>query len=277
MDVAEVINNCEYLAYYMPWGDVQRLQEIANGFCEKSNRGIMKRCVGALDGFLLLIDSPRESAVANYKDYFSGHYHAYGVNVQALVDSKARFMEVALAAPGASSDITAVGFSKIDQKIETLPQAMFVAADNAYTCSEHLLIPFSGADKFVPRFDAYNFHLSQVRIKVEQAFGRLTNKFRILRRSLSVKYENIRPLFLAMTRIHNYCINMNTPDDAELHDVMVTIRGQQMTFVPSDIAILRANGNSFLREHLVETIATLILNRLIISSFFALLPGVRPN
>ena len=119
-------------------------------------------------------------------------------------------MEVALAAPAASSDISAVGFSKMDQKIENLPEGMFVAADNAYTCSEHLLIPFSGADKFVPRFDAYNFHLSQVRIKLEQAFGRLTNKFRILTRSLSVKLGNVRPLFLAMTRIQNYCMNMNT-------------------------------------------------------------------
>jgi hypothetical protein len=43
-----------------------------------------------------------------------------------------------------------------------------------------MLIPFVGTDRCDPSQDAFNYYLSQVRIRVEMAFGRLVNKFRIL-------------------------------------------------------------------------------------------------
>jgi hypothetical protein len=250
LDVATAINECAFLAYHMPWSDVDGLKHIARGFRRKSNRGIMKRCVGALDGFLLLIDSP--TGVPNYHDFFSGHYHSFGINIQAIVDSETRFLEVAIAAPGAANDCYAITAAKLDAKIESLPEGMYVVADNAYCPSDRLLVPFSGQDKLQPRYDAFNFHLSQLRIKVEQAFGKLTNKFRILRRSMSIGLGNVRNLFLAMIRVHNFCINQNTPDDPETPEVMLTYRGQRYNYVPSDVTVIRAAGNSFLRDFLVS-------------------------
>jgi len=55
-----------------------------------------------------------------------------------------------------------------------------VVGDNAYICSETLLTPFSGVEKEDPAKDAFNFYLSQLRIRIEQTFGLMTSKWRIL-------------------------------------------------------------------------------------------------
>ena len=65
--------------------------------------------------------------------------------------------------------------SSLPDMVEALPFTRYVVGDNAYTPSEHVLVPFAGADKTDPLKDTYNFHLSQVRIRIEMAFGRLVS------------------------------------------------------------------------------------------------------
>jgi len=57
-----------------------------------------------------------------------------------------------------------------------LPIGKFVIGENAYVCSETLLTPFSGVDKDEPIKDEFNFHLSPLRIHIEQTFGMMTTK-----------------------------------------------------------------------------------------------------
>ena len=66
--------------------------------------------------------------------------------------------------------------------INNLPTGIFVVADAAYTLLEHLLVPFIGCMADDPDRDAYNFYTSQMRIRIEMAFGRLvrTNKLKDL-------------------------------------------------------------------------------------------------
>ena len=91
--------------------------------------------------------------------------------------------------------------------VEALPRTRYVVGDNAYTASEHVLVPFAGADKSDPLKDTYNFHLSQVRIRIEMAFGRLVSKWRIFKAPLSVKIKNATRIIYCCTHLHNYCIN----------------------------------------------------------------------
>ena len=73
--------------------------------------------------------------------------------------------------------------------IQKLPPRRFVVGDNAYDCSETLLTPFSGIEKDYPSKDAFNFYLSQLRIHIEQTFGLMTGKWRILCHSSQVKLK----------------------------------------------------------------------------------------
>ena len=58
-------------------------------------------------------------------------------------------------------------------------KGQFIIGDNAYPIGNSLLIPFSGEEARDSSNDSYNFYLSQLRIRVEMTFGRLTSKRRI--------------------------------------------------------------------------------------------------
>jgi hypothetical protein len=75
-----------------------QLNETASGFASRSTHLVFLKCVGALDGLLVKIVEP--SNVTNQRDYFSGHYQHMGINIQAMCDSKCRFIYVAVGGPG---------------------------------------------------------------------------------------------------------------------------------------------------------------------------------
>ena len=147
---------CPQLQIALPETE-DELDELRGGFAAKSTEGAMSGCVGALDGFLLLIRTPTRKEAANSRLFFSGHYSRMGLNVQAMCDVNLRFIYMAILAPGKSSDVQAYRKSKLEAWIEQLPPWYFVTGDNAYVCTEHLLTPFCGSSRFNPEFDAYNF------------------------------------------------------------------------------------------------------------------------
>ena len=94
-----------------------------------------------------------------------------------MCDSHLRFIYLAVAAPGRTNDCRA--FNRLDNLLEwlkKLPKAFFIIGDNAYPLSDALQIPFSGADKHDDFNRAFNYWLSQLRIRIEMAFGLLTTK-----------------------------------------------------------------------------------------------------
>ena len=78
--------------------DQQELDDLARGFKQKSTHSLFRYCVGALDGILIRIRQPRD--VPNPRDYFSGHYQAMGLNVQAVCDASLRFTYLTIGGPG---------------------------------------------------------------------------------------------------------------------------------------------------------------------------------
>jgi hypothetical protein len=74
------INSCNEVKIKLPQTE-KELDEVRDDFTMKSTEGVMSGCVGALDGFLFLIRTPRGSDAANSRQYFSGHYSRMGLNV----------------------------------------------------------------------------------------------------------------------------------------------------------------------------------------------------
>jgi hypothetical protein len=58
--------------------------------------------------------------------------------------------------------------------------------------------------KLNPSRDAFNFFLSQLRIRIEQAFGMLVMKWRIFKRPLEVKFWRTTIIIEAAFRLHNF-------------------------------------------------------------------------
>ena len=141
----------------------------------------MRGCVGAMDGLLAHICCPTaKESDGNPRAYHSGHYNDYGLNVQAICDSRLQFLFFMVTAPGQSSDLYAFEDCSIGQIINNLPDGVYIMVDAAYMLSEHILVPFTGGDREEPDKDTYNYFLSQLHIQIEMAFELLQNKWSIL-------------------------------------------------------------------------------------------------
>jgi hypothetical protein len=205
------------LAIKLPGTDAE-LNAAASEFAAISNFGVISGCVGALDGWLPKIKTPTRLEAGNVKAFYSGHYSRMGLNVQLACNSKGMFTFVSVAAPGGTNDIAAYRRTNLPTYVESLPLGKYFIGDNAYMCTEHMLTPFSGAQKEHPENDAYNFYCSQVRITIERAIGMLTKRWRIFDSSLQCKLSTASKIIQVAARLHNYIMkeDSNTAMDAYL-------------------------------------------------------------
>jgi len=186
---------------------LSNMHNAANSFKELSLDGQLNGCIGALDGWLCRIKVPSASDTMNVVSYFSGHYQSYGMNVKVTCDAACWFTSISVLCPGGTGDSKAFAATFVQQYVSLLPRGFYMAADNAYTLSDTLLIPYCGVDKLDPSKDVFNFYLSQLHIWIEQAFGLLVSKWKIFKKPLEVKLFLVGHIVQACARLHNYCIN----------------------------------------------------------------------
>lgn len=154
-------------------------------------------CVGCVDGLLAKMVAPSIHDTLNVIRYFSGAKGGYGLNIQAIATAKYRFLAMSCKCPGATNDWTAWLSSFMADATAKLPRGYYLLGDAAYPISNQLLTPYPGTG-LAPGMDSFNFHLSQLRVKVEQSFGILVARWGILWRP-----KLIRTLF----HLHNFFID----------------------------------------------------------------------
>ena len=180
---------------------------IAEGFENVSHRGVFKNCVGAVDGYLLSIMTPRKAEAKNVRSYFSGHYQRYGLNIQACCDADCRFTFLGIGGPGVTKDRQGVKESGLYKKVQALPKGYICVADCAYIAPEKMIPTFGGDLALKRDNDHFNFYLSQLRIRIEMAFGLMTKKWGILQCPLTNSLVSIKHLICCIARLHNFCID----------------------------------------------------------------------
>lgn len=83
------------------------------------------------------------------------------------------------------------------------PVPYFVLADDAFPQSISLIKPYG--HRTLSRTERiFNYRLSRARRVVENAFGIMASRFRVLRRPLCLKLENVDSVILACCVLHNY-------------------------------------------------------------------------
>ena len=91
-----------------------------------------------------------------------------------------RFFYVSVSLPGSHSDINEFRSTCIPQYLEDkLTNDYFFIGDMYYPCSNKLLTPYPGTNLERKKV-IFNFYLIHIRIKIEQTFGFMTNKWKIL-------------------------------------------------------------------------------------------------
>ena len=210
--VVDAVNECPDLDIKFPRNhNVQR--RLAAAFKERSQANF-DCCAGAIDGILIWIEKPTkeqcELSKCGQLRFYCGRKSKYGLNMQGVCDSEGRFLDVDISHPGTTSDYLAFGTSLLKKKLEEsgfLAPGLCLFGDLAYPNRSYLATPFKNVKSGTK--DDYNYYHSQVRIKIECAFGMLVNRWGILRKALSarISLRKVGALVIVLCKLHNFCIS----------------------------------------------------------------------
>lgn len=209
-DTCKVITE-NLLQETMPVPTEEMWKAVAIGFNEMWN---FPNCVGALDGKHITIQAPSNSGSLyfNYKKNFS-------IVLLALVDANCNFLVVDVGAYGKSSDGGIFANSNLGQKLEKgamnlpkdapLPNSNITApfvivGDEAFPLKAYLMRPYPRNDNLSDIKRNFNYRLCRARRTVENAFGILTQKFRIYNRRIQASPENADYIILSTCILHNF-------------------------------------------------------------------------
>lgn len=192
----------------------QEWRNIASKF---STRWNFPNCIGAIDGKHILLFAPPHSGSLyfNYKKTFS-------VVLLAVVDAEYRFRLVHIGEYGRSSDGgvfagSAIGKALDAKKLEVpddqqLPGAehlgkmpFTIVGDAAFPLKTYLMRPYPGRDLSTQQ-RVFNYRLSRARNVVENAFGILSSRWRILHSRINIHPDKINSLILSACLLHNFLL-----------------------------------------------------------------------
>ena len=178
---------------------------------------------------------------------FSGHYMAHGLTVQAICDSDCCFTFFGAVIPGKASDQIAFEQTSIHQGIMALPMGKYLVGDAAYQVSNVVLTPFTGSQRDDAGKDAFNYFLSQHRIRIEMAFGLLQTKWCVLDRPLQVNLATAAKVVQTCARLHNICLREDYNAGIDLNDesILKEIRTRRESPLAWDIFQPLNNSDQF--------------------------------
>ena len=181
----------------------------------------LPHCLGAADGKHVRIIHPRNSGSTffNYKGYYS-------IVLMAVVDANYRFIFADVGCQGRISDSGVMRNTQFWSKLvnghlklpkpkpllslpsifhphSNIPIPYFFAGDDAFPLETNIMKPFAQRGLSEER-RIFNYRLSRGRRVSENAFGILSNRFRMYSTVLSIKPDNTVKVVLATLALHNF-------------------------------------------------------------------------
>uniref|UniRef100_A0A3B4TJ97 DDE Tnp4 domain-containing protein n=1 Tax=Seriola dumerili TaxID=41447 RepID=A0A3B4TJ97_SERDU len=219
---------------FLPRPTQDTWEEVADGFWKKWN---FPNCLGALDGKHVTIQAPPQTG----SQYFS-YKKTFSIVLLALVDSNYKFRVIQVGDFGRTSDGGVYAGSALGRGMETkslhvppstsLPGAAHLGdvphvmvGDAAFPLKPYLMRPFPGLNLTHQR-RIFNYRLSRARMVVENAFGILSSRWRVLHRRINLHPQNVDTLVVAACILHNFLLapreNMRLLEEAEQREKPAT-------------------------------------------------------
>jgi hypothetical protein len=123
-----------------------------------------------------------------------------------------RFRYFSACTTGSTHDSASLAMTALGERLSKghgpggIPSPYFFAGDAAYTLSNALVVPVSGA---VEGSANYNFNIvhSQYQASIERAIGCLVRRFGVLWRPLGYSMEMNTSIIRCVVRLHNICMS----------------------------------------------------------------------
>lgn len=190
----------------------QTWEVAANGFLEKWK---FPNCVGSIDGKHVTIKCPQRSGSM----YFS-YLKKFSIVLLAIVGPDYKFICIDVGGYGKNSDSGIFDESVMGRKFENeqfaLPAAKslpnqtattpyVLIGDEGFPLKTYLMRPFPyRVSRYNPEKETFNTRLSTARRVVENAFGILSQKWRIFFRPLETNVETTIKIVQAACVLHNF-------------------------------------------------------------------------
>jgi hypothetical protein len=182
---------------------------VADEFQEKWQ---FPNCIGALDGKHIHIRKPGNSGAMyfNYK-------HTFSIVLMALVDADYRFLFVNVGMQGRIADGGIFESTALHKILRTgglnipgskcfpngdRPMPFAVVADDASPLRSYILKPFPFR-QLTKEQRIFNYRLSRARRVIENAFGILANRFRVLLTLMHISPDQAEIMVMACCALHN--------------------------------------------------------------------------
>jgi hypothetical protein len=169
-------------------------------------------CIGAIDGKHISIQCPNNSG-----SYYYNYKHTYSIVLMAVADAFGKFIFVDVGQNGRISDGGIIRNCKflinanngrlnlpaprmLPNSNRELPYTFI--ADEAFPLKPFLMKPFPERNMCLSK-RIFNYRLSRARRIVENAFGILTNRFRIFKKQIELQPDKATAVTLACVVLHN--------------------------------------------------------------------------
>nr|CAI5864826.1 unnamed protein product [Callosobruchus analis] len=150
----------------------------------------------------LIVPEVCEAISSVLKDYIK---KTFSIVLMAIVDGNYCFQYVHIGCQGRMSDggvYKNTSFHKALQEKEKLTPYVFVA-DDAFALTINFMRPYAGQLSQSPE-RVFNYRLSRARRIVENAFGIMASVFRVFRKPMQLKVDNVEKITKACVYLHNY-------------------------------------------------------------------------
>jgi hypothetical protein len=184
-------------------------EKVADDYMERWN---FPNCLGSIDGKHCTIRQPACSGAK-----FFNYKHTFSVVLLAVVDAHYRFLFCDVGAQGRLSDGAVYGESMLKKSLErnTLgvpparplpgrndPFPYCLIGDDAFPLKEYLQKPYPQRNLTHDQ-RVFNYRLSRARRCVENAFGVMVSRFRVMLNPMCLQPDKVDVVILACCVLHN--------------------------------------------------------------------------
>ena len=165
--------------------------------------GISLTCIGSMDGKHIVIRPPPNSG-----SYYFNYKHTFSIVLLAIVDADYKFLYVDIGCNGRISDGGVFKNCNIYQMFEekkldvpeltplpgtTTLSPYVLIADDAFPLKTYILKPYSQVG-LTNEKRIFNYRLSRARRVMENAFGILSNRFRVFMSPINLVPEKVEAI-----------------------------------------------------------------------------------
>ncbi|XP_066592967.1 uncharacterized protein [Prorops nasuta] len=196
-------------------------------------------CIGAIDGKHVLIQCP-DNAGSSYFNYKKTH----SIVLLAICDADYIFTYVDIGAFGRRSDSgifrSSIVGNKFNNKEMNLPDPepltvdgpplpYVLVGDEAFPLTDYLLRPYSAKGVLTSSKTVFNYRLSRSRKVIENSFGILVSRWRVLKRPIICKVEKAENIVKAIICLHNFLRKQDIEENQYVPETLIDREDYEFT------------------------------------------------